>query len=193
MTVADPTITADSLASLIGREVEDWARDCHAVSISIVRTGIIPDGRVARGYCDGVGGQHSWIVKGDPYAPDMIIDPTLWSYVPSAPPLLIVDDPKTNPWGHRPHGGYNIWKVGAPVSGTGSPVVLDTSNLSREAQGFVKVLDPLDATGWGNLFSNAVLGWPCAEIMTAMLDQHPWFGPYVEIDIHEMILRGGHR
>lgn len=58
--------------------LDRYHRNCHVASLHLVREGL--GDRVARGACRGVGNQHSWVVIGDPYAPAIIIDPTLWSY-----------------------------------------------------------------------------------------------------------------
>ena len=73
----------------LGGDLAPWSRQCHAASIAIVRARIFPHARVARGWCQGVPGQHSWVVVGggDDYTPAcydreraQIVDPTLWSY-----------------------------------------------------------------------------------------------------------------
>ena len=62
--------------------LDDWAGQCHAASLKLVRHGDLGACRVARGACRGVLGQHSWVVLGDDCYDKLatIIDPTLWSY-----------------------------------------------------------------------------------------------------------------
>ncbi|MCY3933542.1 MAG: hypothetical protein OXH70_17670 [Acidobacteria bacterium] len=51
----------------VGVSLEPWAKNCHAASLEFVRSEVAPDdARVARGFCSGVGGQHSWGVIGGP-------------------------------------------------------------------------------------------------------------------------------
>jgi len=42
--------------------MDRWARQCHAASVALVKSGEFGECRVARGTCNGVGGQHSWVV-----------------------------------------------------------------------------------------------------------------------------------
>jgi hypothetical protein len=153
------------VALTIGVPIETWHGQCHAISLAIVKAGLVPGGRVARGSCRGVGGQHSWIVNGrDCYDPKAdIIDPTLWTYVPSVGSIWR-GGPKTHK--HTPHGAGSIWEWGRPVSGDGEPIELE--GLSKRAQLFVDMLGPLDFRGWNMLFSAApVEGWPAGEIIEA--------------------------
>lgn len=55
---------------------QDWAWDCDGVSHAIVRSGIIPGARVARGTHPAVDGPHSWVVCPS----GGVLDCTLWSY-----------------------------------------------------------------------------------------------------------------
>jgi hypothetical protein len=150
---------------------EKWAHDCHTISLAIVKSDLIEGPRrVARGWCDGVRGQHSWVVVGnDCYADDAkIIDATLWSYDDSVEGIWfgsMTDDR------HTPHGGKGtIWTWGQPAHCGGESIELKPEKeLSSLAATFLEMLGPLDYMGWGALASQApVGGWPAAEIIEAM-------------------------
>lgn len=146
-----------------------WYHQCHAASIALVRAGI--GSRVARGFCEAVPGQHSWVVVGmDCYRKDVtVIDPTLWSYRKSVSSVYV--GPATR-YGHTPHGGVgNIWQWGRPVAGGGPVIELTPAvPLSSDARLFLEMLGPLDWKGWHALASAPVEGWPAAEIFAAMDD-----------------------
>lgn len=165
-------MTIAEIAEAIGIPFEDWSHKCHEISLAIVKAGLVPGGRVARGTAHGVGGQHSWIVDGrDVYAADArIIDPTLWSYVPTVHGIWI--GTPSSPFKHRPHGAGNIWKWGRPADiRPGEPVPFDRTNLPKSAHGFLDLIEPLNTSGWMVLFSHApVEGWPAAEIINAACD-----------------------
>lgn len=80
-------LTAQTAAEAIDIPSSKWSGRCHEISLAILRAGLVPGGRVARGWCKGVPSQHSWIAaSGDCYGRDApIIDPTLWTYG-GAPP-----------------------------------------------------------------------------------------------------------
>jgi hypothetical protein len=159
---------------ILSRPVHTWAYKCHEISLALVRTGVFgPSARVARGTCQGVGGQHSWVsVGGDCYARgSVIVDGTLWSYRPDDVTELLVTT--LGEYGHRPHGAGLIMEWGKPVSGDGQPVALTPSQpLSKLARFFVdEMLGPLDRRGWATLASSApVEDWPAGEIFAAMDD-----------------------
>lgn len=165
--------------------LDRWACRCHAASLEIVRSGILGEpSRVARGWCRGVGAQHSWVVIGDDcYAPDArIIDPTLWSY----------DSEVDGIWTgnaadglHHPHGGGLIWDWGRPQAGNGPVVELEPAKpFSQEAIDFIELLGPLDYDGWAGLAHAPVEGWPSGEIIAAIADKFPGLVP---IDIIGMV------
>lgn len=156
-----------------------WSHQCHAASCAIVKAELVPEARVARGVCEGVGAQHSWVVLGDCYADDaLIIDPTLWSY----------DDRVEGIWTgtakdgrHIPHGKGSIWEWGRPVHTGGETVELEPrAPFSQEALDFLGMLGPLDRGGWARLAHAPVEGWPAGEILLAINDS---IGPLVPIDI----------
>lgn len=162
--------------------LERWSHDCHNASIFIVRAKIFPTARVARGWCEGIGSQHSWVVLGDDcYDQDAtIIDPTLWSY----------DEDVTGVWTgvlgrHIPHGAGSIWEYGKPISGGDKPIKLKPKRpFSDEAKRFLLMLGPLDREGWARLAHAPVEDWPAAEILPAINET---VGPLVPIDIIGML------
>jgi hypothetical protein len=159
------------------RPLKSWSHNCHAASYKLVQEGI--GTRVARGTCRGVGGQHSWVVVGDCYRPDLIIDPTLWSYNNKVKGIFI-GEPSTH--NHHPHGLGSIWKWGKPVAGDGPTIQLASySHLSAYAKEFLKLVGPLDYVGWSRLANAPVDGWPCGEILAAM-DDTPKLAAVVPID-----------
>ena len=165
-------ITAKRVEQALGMPFEQTKHRCHEISLALVRSGVLPASRVARGWCRGVIGQHSWIVVSrNPYLLGVpIIDPTLWSYDPSVTDVWVgVSKPGGR---HIPHGGSgSIWSAGRPVSGGGAPIALTPSEpLSVEAKAFLGILGPLDRRGWSELANSPVLGWPAAEIIAAMDD-----------------------
>ena len=148
-----------------------WAGQCHAASVALIRSGAVPGARVARGSCKGVGAQHSWVVVGpDVYAYNAaIIDPTLWSYDRSVVGIWYGSAADKR---HLPHGGAgNIWGWGRPDVAHG-PVIrlMPKTPLSLGAQRFLDLLGPLDREGWMILAQAPVAGWPAAEIIAAMDD-----------------------
>ncbi len=157
-----------------------WAHNCHACSLAIVRTGLLPQGaRVARGSHPLILSQHSWVVIGDPYAKDAtILDGTLWSYVDTSPVFLIGT---ASYLPHRPNGAGSIWDAAPIPRPTRPPIPL--SGLSNTASAFLKMLAPkgMDALGWGRLANCPVGGWPATEIIGAMYD-NAMLRPLVPID-----------
>ena len=121
---------------MIDWPVERWAQQCHAVSIAIVRSDVLPrlgwpDRRVARGSCRGVLGQHSWIALGrDPYEITVpIVDPTLWSYRDDVDSIFVGFG---DTYHHTPHGGTGtIWQYGAPPLPEREPIELPEAIMAR--------------------------------------------------------------
>lgn len=181
-------VTVDEIEAVIGTKQETWAHNCHGVSLSIVQSGVFGPSRVARGWCRGVGGQHSWVILGmDCYDPDaQIIDATLWSYDET------VEGVWTGTYGdgrHHPHGEGSIWQYGCPAPPTGKVIELTPlTPLSRRAADFLHMASPkgLDRTGWNVLAHAPVEGWPAAEIIAAM-DNTPDLTHLVPIDILGML------
>jgi hypothetical protein len=170
-----PVLDLDAVAVAIDTPLQAWHHQCHAISLAIVKSDVLPDlgwpvRRVARGTARGVMGQHSWIALGDPYDPTTpVVDPTLWTYVPTVQGIYV------GPWHHHrhtPHGGHEtIWAYGRPPEATGRVLQLDPdaeAKLSRVARSFLELCGPLDWDGWSFLANAPVSGWPAAEIIAAM-------------------------
>lgn len=179
-----------SLAREIGIPFEKWARQCHAISLKLVKSGLLGPARVARGACDGVGGQHSWIVLGDDcYSRKaLIVDPTLWSYDSTVKGISVSLNSRDGR--HTPHGAGNIMEWGKPQRG-GGPVIRLTpeETLSEMAVFFLEeMLGPLDRQGWASLSSAPVEDWPAGEIFAAMDDTEE-LKTLVPIDILGMTTR----
>lgn len=176
----------DALVSALGG-LTRWKSQCHAASLHLVRSGLLPGSRVARGWCRGVASQHSWVVVGrDCYSPDaLIVDPTLWGYVPSVEGIW---RGSARDGRHVPHGGMgSIWTYGRPTRQGGPVVELTPSEpLSDGAQGFLNVLGPLDRGGWALLIGAPVMGWPAGEILAA-IDDTPELAALVPIDLIGML------
>ena len=167
-----PTTRSESELAAWAEEVlaplDDWAAQCHAASLKLVKHGDLGACRVARGACRGVGGQHSWVVLGDDCYDERatIIDPTLWSY----------DDTVSGIWvgtyrdgRHTPHGKGSIWQWGRPDKPTGPIVTLTPrQSFSPTAQDFLELLGPLDFKGWAMLAHAPVEHWPAGEIIAAI-------------------------
>lgn len=169
-------------ANKILRPLKDWHHNCHGASKRLVDNGI--GTRVARGWCKGVHSQHSWVVIGDCYQPELIIDPTLWSYRDDVKGIYI-GTPET--YGHRPHGSGSIWEWGKPRAGNGLVIELTpTKRLSRAAVSFLEMVGPLDREGWANLTKAPVGGWPAAEIIAA-IDDTKALSALVPIDLIGML------
>jgi hypothetical protein len=185
----------DDIADILGYPFLHTAHQCHAVSIQLVKSGRLHrPGRVARGTCDGVFGQHSWVVLGqlgqapadiDVYAEDAeILDATWWSY----------DDDVDGVWQgtaadgfHTPHGAGDIWSWGKPgncAPGAAIELVEPAAGWSTDAAAFLRadVLGPLDRAGWSTLASAPVGGWPAAEIVAAIADTPALGEAFVPID-----------
>lgn len=182
----DMPVDVMHLMNRIAFPLDRVAHNCHAVSLAIVRSGIYPGSRVARGSAVGVMGQHSWVIgDGGPYDFEAhIIDATLWSYDPRV----------TGVWQgtyrdnvHRPHGWGHFMQGERPHSSGDLPVSLTPSTpLSIEARMFLHMLGPLDHRGWMMVANLPVQGWPAREITEAMLDT-PSLAALVRIDIEGML------
>lgn len=170
------------------------ASDCHAASLMIAASASkvgLPDPphtRVARGSRKGVGGQHSWVVIGDPYDPEWIIDPTLWHYLGQEPSITIVagNGEGADLW--IPAGKGSIWDWGRPPEAIDEEHVLDppASGWSHEAKRFLELIVPLDLAGWRVLAHAPVQGWPSREIILQMSKDEK-IAPHIPIDIVGML------
>lgn len=179
-----PTVT--EIEQALDLPQDRWAKQCHSTSLALVRSGLLPEeARVARGHTPGVISQHSWAVLGDPYDPKaMVVDITLWSYVPSAP-IVYVGRASDRP--HVPHGSGSIWAWGRPPEPV-SEVVELAVDPGRWANEFLHLAAPdgLDQRGWAFLAHAPVEGWPAKDIITAMVAT-PGLAALLPIDIVGMI------
>ena len=149
------------------RPLKNWNHNCHGASKRLVDEGV--GTRVARGFCVGVSGQHSWVVMGnDCYNPELIIDPTLWSYRNDVRGIFIGG---ADVYGHQPHGAGSIWEWGRPVGGNGPRIRLTPKiPFTAAAKEFLRMIEPLDREGWARLTNAPVGGWPSGEILAAIDD-----------------------
>jgi hypothetical protein len=150
--------------------LDQWAKRCHEASLFLVESGVYKYARVARGTCQGVGGQHSWVVLDDNVYSETatIIDPTLWSYNPKVKGVW-AGVRKTHT--HRPFGAGSIWDFGRPPYPIGKIFELKPSKpFSRAAAQFLNVLGPLDEAGWVFLMHCPMEGWPSGEIISALAE-----------------------
>lgn len=175
-------IDFEGLAKAIGG-LDRWAKNCHAQSLAIVRSGFLPStARVARGFYPGIGSQHSWVVLGDPYsAHTPIIDGTLWSYTDEAP-RFVTGHNYSLP--HTPHGsGTSIRDLGE----TKGPLI-ELPGLSKPARDFLAKHAPngLGIINWHHLANSCVEGWPSGEIIDAMY-RHKTLRALIPIDIVGML------
>jgi len=136
-------LTVPMVEEAIGIPRDRWSRQCHAVSLAIVRSGLVK-GRVLRGYCDGVEGQHSWIAldtANDAFEREVeILDPTLWSYDDKVKDYLWWG---TNLARHRPHGSGRFFDYGCPI-GDGKDIVgLNTCGIPGN-----RILRIMESTGF---------------------------------------------
>lgn len=178
-------LLADEIEKVIGIPKASWRHQCHVVSLAVVRSGLFPGSRVARGTCKGVGSQHSWVVDGgDCYAEDAkIIDPTLWTYDPEVDDIWYGSAADKR---HVPHGAGSVWAYGRPAPATGEVVELNKEGLSKDALDYLRMIEPLDLRGWSVVAHSPVGGWPAAEILAAM-DDTPRLGVLVPIDVLGML------
>lgn len=164
--------------------LDRWSHQCHAASIHLVKSDLFPEGsaRVARGFADGVFGQHSWVVIGRDCYDDKakIVDPTLWSYNPEVKGIY-VGNQQTHE--HVPHGGVgSIWTWGKPEPSTTDYIPINREGLSASVCLFLDLLEPLDRRGWMQLLSYCpVDGWPAKDIYEAV-DRTPGIAGIIPID-----------
>lgn len=187
MTAVDVDLSVEAVEARIGVPFVKWYHQCHSISLAMVKAKMFPEARVARGSCDTVRGQHSWVVLGtDVYDRDaQIVDPTLFSYDPTVNGIWTgtLADGR-----HRPHGHGSIWDFGRPPPATADPVALTPKTpLSQDAALFVDILGPLDHHGWAYLVNHCPMGdWPAAEIIAA-IDDTESLSMLIPIDILGML------
>lgn len=181
-------MTPELFADVTGMAFDATEHQCHAASLALVKSGYYPVARVARGWCPGVGVNHSWVVLSENcYDQDAyIVDPSLWSYVEEVDGIW---EGTGHDWGHIPKGGMGtIWDSGKPPEPEGEIIEL-RKELSIEAMVFMEMLAPngLDAQGWMHVAHLPVIGWPAAEIIGAMY-AHPRLKVMIPIDVVGMLL-----
>lgn len=174
----------ETVAQVIGFPSDQWHTHCHEISLAMVKKGVV-EGRVARGGCSGIRGQHSWIIAGnDCYASDArIVDPTLWTYRDDVSEIW--EGSYAQGW-HSPHGQGSIWEYGRPPHPTGEIITLDSEGFSSFANTFLEMMGPLDYRGWAALLNSPVEGWPAAEIIDRCED-HPKLRALSPIDVVGML------
>lgn len=163
----------DELVARAGMPLGTWWHNCHNVSHALVRAGIWPGARVARGWAKGVTGQHSWVIlDADPYDPDTrIVDPTLWTYDMLTPGVVATT---VDAGSHRAHGhGPHIMQAGRPDAPTGDTIELSRrgraclSNGSLGGKFWMDMFGRLDRRGWSTVLNGTMVGWAAAEIVEA--------------------------
>ena len=181
MSATEFTFSEAEFRDATGTALSDWACQCHSASLTLVKSGVFGEARVARGSCRGVPGQHSWVVLGnDCYDKNAtVVDPTLWSYDESVSTIWVG---KATERPHVPHGSGSIWQWGRPDDPVGPVIKLDTTGLSREALLFLDLLGPLDLAGWRMLAHAPVEDWPSGEILKKM-NRDDRISPFIPIDI----------
>lgn len=171
--------------------LDQYAHQCHAAALELVRSGVLGRSRVARGSCAGVGGQHSWAVVGGDCYDDaaVIVDATAWSYGMDVPRVWVTTMSESP---HRPHGYGNLLDIGIPYPDGGEHIELAV-DLSPRGRLFVQMVYRtlgghvrLDRRWWARLANGPMGGWPSSEIIAAMKDT-PELTALVPIDIVGMV------
>lgn len=196
------TLTMDDVARAVDYgDPISWGGHCHDVSLRLVRSGILgepgPECRVVRGAGIGIGGQHSWVVVGDPFDPvSKLIDPTAFGWR-KADDLVVttVGDPRYTAHGYDPR---SIWEFGRPSPA--SPLSIDgwievtppDGGWSEQAETFLGLLGPLNIDGWVELAQYPTGGWPFREICLAIIHDPGPIGRHarVALPIDVASLRG---
>ena len=159
----------DRLARLIDLPFPLWANQCHGVSLALLRTGEFGPGRIARGTCKYIVGQHSWIVLGpDCYDENAtIVDPTLWAHTETQHGIFIG---RNRQW-QQPHGAGSCFSVDQPSRHDGEIIELTpVTPLKPSTQSWLSILGPLDIRGWMEVAHLPVEDWPAGPILTAMAE-----------------------
>jgi hypothetical protein len=174
------------LATNIGMDPENVRHNCHGASLALVKSGLYPGARVARGLAKGIVGQHSWVVAGDPYDPDAhIVDMTLWSYDPE---VRAIWQGTGRDGVHAPHQSGHVLTGTPPQHHGGETIHLTPRTpLGPRAADFLRLIGaPFDARGWMQVAHLPVQGWESREVIEAMLDT-PSLAVFVPIDIQGMV------
>jgi hypothetical protein len=181
-----------TIEKAIGIPAARWGGRCHEISLAIVKSGLLgtpgENARVARGTCEGVISQHSWIVLGrDCWSPDLYLaDPTLWHYAGGEPRVITGRNMNAR---HRPHGTGSIWEYGSPPSCSLEDAVwLERhEDLSDEAQEFLELCGPMNKRGWMTLANAPVQEWPAREILAAIADDTQLGPALIPVDVLGML------
>jgi len=165
-------VNLTTLSAAIGG-AEKWSKQCHAASLAMIRSGLLPEGsRVARGHHPVVGySQHSWVTTGSPYDRNATIyDATLWSYRPkwTEPHIDVALSMTPEATAYVPHGTGHFMQHGPPPPAYEDEITLDVEWSSEAAAFFTLIGHGLDVRGWYHLAQTPVEGWPAKEIITAM-------------------------
>lgn len=190
----------DDVVEAVGfkNDPKDWGGHCHLVSHLLVRSGLLgepgPHCRVVRGGGAGIGGQHSWVVVGDPLEPtSVLIDPTAYGWG-AADDLVVttVGDKRYTAHGYDPR---SIWDFGRPTGCTPEDaweVTPPEGGWSESAQTFLDILGPLDLDGWAELAHYPMGAWPSREIIKAIIRDPGMIGDRasVRLPIDVASLRG---
>lgn len=181
-----PDLSLAQVEEAIGT-LDRWAFGCHAASLALVRSGILPAGaRVARGLAAGVRSQHTWAIVPTPYGvyddESWVVDVTLWSYRPEAPRLYIAQAVE---WPHIPHGYGSLRHMGPDPTG---PILSLDVPVSRAVESFMHMYAPagLDYKGWMVLMGGPMQGWPSKELVFAAYHTKA-IRPAIPIDIVGML------
>lgn len=182
--------TVEQVVEATAMPTSSWYHNCHAASLTLVRSGILPkSARVARGFATGVGSQHSWVVVGHPYDPKApILDITRWSYIGEEPSVW---SGSLTDGIHVPHGYGHLedWRQRPRPETYDSIVPPDPeayADLSAEAKLFLAMVGSLDIKGWLWLMRQGMQGWPSEEIIVLM-KKTPRLASFVPIDIEGML------
>jgi len=180
------SVSLEQVEAATGIPASAWENRCHEVALAIVKSDLFDYARVARGYADGIRGQHSWVVLDhDVYSRySVILDPT-YNVNIGGDPLLW--------WGtldsgvHHPKGAGSIWDFGAPGNSSFSDAYhLNTEGLSASARSFIHMIEPLNRQGWASLAHFPMQGWPSGEIIERMYEDEN-LRPFIPIDIVGMV------
>lgn len=175
-------LTVADIEEATGLPKAEWSKNCHTISLAIVKSGVLGvPARVARGWARGVKSQHSWVVYGWPgdtelpscYDPEaLILDASLWSYIPGTPELLWT---QANDGTHHPHGGEgHIMSWGQPPFAVDEPIDLTPEGgWPKEASFWMNDMlhgRPLDRDGWATIAAAPAGGWEKAlgQLLAAM-------------------------
>lgn len=158
-------MNAEEVAKAISIPLERWHGQCHTVSLAIVKKKLFGPSRVARGTCEGVGSQHSWVVlsarPGSMYEKSTpLLDPTLWTYRDDVEGLFF--GTCASKW-HTPKGAGDLWAFGCPQS-PGGEELIPKEPITGSATSFLRFLKTTAGTlsygFWMRFFSQCPMANP---------------------------------